>query len=296
LSTRTHTHAWRGNLALGLAAMAALSFLAPRSLAEDLRRKQEILLGELPSRLASDAPFEPVAKATSGLHVTFEVIDGPAVMDGKNVKLTGSTGLVIVRATQKGDITFQPAVPAERAFAVVAGPFAPSIEVQPVSAQVGVGDQVLLFVEAKGEPMPTYQWRKNGAAVREGGGSKLVINSASPEDAGSYDVVASNDSGRAVSAIARVTVGRRRQVINFPSQGSVISGQSVPLLASASSGLPVEYHVVAGVGTLSGSNLTPQQGSVVVEADQGGNANYEAAAPVTQTFLVTPNATGVHFP
>jgi hypothetical protein len=296
LSTTNHTPAWKRRLALGLAMAAVFSYLAPRAQAEDLRRKQEIILGELPARLAADAPFELAAKATSGLPVTYEIIDGPAVMDGKTVKLTGATGLVIVRATQKGDITFLPAPPAERAFSVVARPFAPSIEVQPFPAQVGVGDQLVLSVEAKGEPTPTYQWRRDGMAVKEGNGRRLVINSAGMEDSGSYDVVATNDLGRAVSSPARVTVGRRRQSISFPAQPSVASGQSIPLTASASSGLPVEYHVVAGSANLSGSTLTAQQGTVVVQADQGGNANYESAAPVTQTFLVTPSVTGARLP
>jgi Ig-like domain-containing protein len=288
--------AWKRRLALVAASLAALCLVAPRSLADDARRKQEIQLGELPQRLVSDAPFTPVAKATSGLPVAFEIVDGPAVMDGKKVRLTGATGLVIVRATQQGNVAFQPATPAERAFSVVARPLAPSIEVQPASAQVGVGEPLVLFAAAKGEPAPTYQWRKNGVAVTDGSAGRLVISSASPDDAGSYDVVATNDSGRAVSVSAQVTVGKRRQSISFPSIGSVTSGQSIPLTASASSGLPVEYRVIAGVATLSGSSLTPLQGNVVVEADQGGNASYEAAAPVTQTFLVMPNASGVRFP
>ena len=155
--------AWIPRLAKGLAALALLVLLLHSASAQDdSRRKQEILLDELPARVVSDAPFQIIAKSTSGLPVALEVVDGPAVMDGKKVRLTGAPGLVIVRATQKGDITFAPAVPAERVFSVRPKPFPPSIEIQPSPASGGVGEQLTLTAAAKGEPMPSSPrlWRQ----------------------------------------------------------------------------------------------------------------------------------------
>jgi hypothetical protein len=43
--------------------------------------------------------------------------------------------------------------------------------------------------------------------------------------------------------------------------------------------------------------MTPSQGgTVVIQASQPGNSSYEAAATVTQTFLVTPSPNGQHIP
>lgn len=58
------------------------------------------------------------------------------------------------------------------------------------------------------------------------------------------------------------------------------------LAAVASSGLPVSY-TVSGPATLSGSTLTVTGvGTVTVTASQAGNANYSAAASVTQSLTV----------
>jgi hypothetical protein len=282
---------------MGLAALASFVLASPSAAAqEDGRRKQEIQMGELPARVVTDAPFEITGKSTSGLTVAFEVVDGPAVMDGKKIRLTGAPGLVIVRATQKGNLTFAPAAPAERVFSVRAKPFPPSIEIQPSPLTAGIGEEVVLSAAAKGEPLPSYQWRHDGMAVSGATGPRLVIPSLSMQDAGSYDVVVTNDAGTATSYSVKVSVGKRRQSILFPSQPALAAGQSVPLTASATSGLPVIYRLVSGTAVLSSSTLTLQQGTVTVEADQPGDASYEAAAPVMQTFATTPNATGAQFP
>jgi hypothetical protein len=62
-----------------------------------------------------------------------------------------------------------------------------------------------------------------------------------------------------------------------------------PLSATASSGLPVTFSVLSGPAVITGGNtLTPSGlGTVVVAADQPGNATYAAAAEVTQTVVVT---------
>ena len=65
-------------------------------------------------------------------------------------------------------------------------------------------------------------------------------------------------------------------------------GGSLALSASASSGLPVAF-AVSGPATLNGSTLTfTGAGSVTVTASQAGNATYNAAADVIQTFAVQP--------
>jgi hypothetical protein len=58
--------------------------------------------------------------------------------------------------------------------------------------------------------------------------------------------------------------------------------------ASASSGLPVSFHIVSGPATIAGDTVTiTGAGTVVVEATQPGDANYSPATPVDQSFVVT---------
>jgi Immunoglobulin I-set domain len=274
--------------AAALPFLAALAVLAPGAAAQDGPKKQEIVFQEIPAHTVGDAPFDIVARATSGLPPTLEVVSGPAVLDGKKLSLTGAPGLVIVRASQEGNDAFLPAHAAERAFTVRPRPSAPEILAGPVAAEVEIGDAATLAAQASGEPAPALQWRRNGVPITGATGRTLTIPTAALSDAGSYDVVATNASGSATSAPARVAVVKRSQSISFQSaSSSVAPGQQVSLNASASSGLPVRFEVVSGAGILSGPALTSQGGTVVVRASQPGDGVYAAAMPVTQTFTFT---------
>jgi hypothetical protein len=282
--------------AFRLAALALLAALSPEAAAEDGAKKPEIIFDEIPAHTVGDAPFDIVARSRSGLALTFSVVSGPAVLDGKKVTLTGIPGLVIIRASLESDASKPPAQAAERAFTVLARPSAPAILAGPVAGAAAIGDPVTLSVEASGEPPPSFQWRRNGVPITGATGRTLTISSAAVSDSGSYDVVATNASGSALSAAARVAVGKRRQSISFQSSSSSVpAGQQIPLNASASSGLPVQFDVVSGAGNLNGATLTSQGGTVAVRASQPGDAVYEAAASVTQTFTFTA-ALGQHPP
>lgn len=286
----------RAAIFLRLLAAVAFSAAGARASAEDSRRSQEIVIPEIEARTVGDVPFELTAKATSGLPVTLEVLSGPAVLDGRKLRLTDATGLVIVRATQRGNSSFQPATPAERAFSVNPRPAAPKFISGPASATVDIGGIIVLSATVSGEPKPGLQWRKDGTPVEGAREHALTIPSATLADSGAYDVVASNPSGTATSPSARVAVGKRHQSISFQGATTAIAGQQIPLGADASSGLPVHFEVVSGTAVLNGSLMTAQAGAVVVRASQDGDADYEAAAPATRTFMISAAQAGSRFP
>ena len=81
---------------------------------------QFIEFDAIPDKLVFDQPFQINATATSGLPVSFEVVEGPATLNGDIVTLTGEEGTVKIRATQPGDGTQWQAAPAvNRTFEVV---------------------------------------------------------------------------------------------------------------------------------------------------------------------------------
>lgn len=80
---------------------------------------QAISWAQLPNHLTTDAPFTLEAEATSGLTVMYEVLSGPATVDGSTLTLTGQAGEVIVEATQPGDDTYDPAEAIQNAFMVI---------------------------------------------------------------------------------------------------------------------------------------------------------------------------------
>lgn len=83
--------------------------------------------------------------------------------------------------------------------------------------------------------------------------------------------------------------GTLTQTITFPAVGSVVVGQTVTLVASASSKLPVTYAITSGPATLSGNKVKfTAPDAVVITASQAGNASYAAAKPVSIRVVVDP--------
>jgi sugar lactone lactonase YvrE len=97
----------------------------------------------------------------------------------------------------------------------------------------------------------------------------------------------------AVSGIG--IIGTTPQTITFPQPTSPLAINTVLALnATSTSGLAVTYSVISGPGTLSGSTLSATSvGSVVVEADQIGNATYAAATPVRITVATAAQTVAV---
>lgn len=99
------------------------------------------------------------------------------------------------------------------------------------------------------------------------------------------DFLATNTNGKGVSCnIDLRAIAEPNQTITFPpieTKGM----ESIPLVATASSGLPVEFSVVSGPATIAGNILTPtDKGTVVIRASQPGNSEFTAAIALQQTI------------
>lgn len=71
------------------------------------------------NKLNTNPDFELEAIATSGLEVIYEILDGPATVEGNIVSLTGDTGIIVVSANQPGDGSWAPAGEVLQSFLVV---------------------------------------------------------------------------------------------------------------------------------------------------------------------------------
>ncbi len=111
--------------------------------------------------------------------------------------------------------------------------------------------------------------------------------------AGTYLLTASfqpEDSARVAPAqiSTLLVVEQAEQSIEFPGLAPVSDlSSTIALGASASSGLPVSYEVVAGPAIMEGDRLRATgPGTVVVRARQSGDGNHLAAAPVDRELVV----------
>lgn len=75
-----------------------------------------------------------------------------------------------------------------------------------VLTSVAVGAKVTLTVSASGYPAPTFQWTKAGVPIAGATGSTLALPSVTTADSGTYNAIATNDLGWALSNDLVLTV------------------------------------------------------------------------------------------
>nr|WP_295864043.1 MBG domain-containing protein [uncultured Chitinophaga sp.] len=245
---------------------------------------QSITFPVISGKTYGDAAFTLSATASSALPVSYRIVSGPATVNGNTVTLTGA-GMVTIAASQPGNTAFKPAAPVNRTFNV---------------------DKAALTVTAKNDTR-TY----NGAAYTGGNGAAYTgfVNgdnagrltgtltysgtAQGAVNAGTYAITPaglySNDYTLTYLS-GTLTIQRAAQQITFTAPGNKNQGDAdFPLVATASSGLPVSFGSNnTTVIAVSGSTATVgNAGTAMITASQAGNANYEAAAPVTQTIVVS---------
>jgi hypothetical protein len=71
---------------------------------------------------------------------------------------------------------------------------------------MATGSTVVFSVVAGGQPAPVFQWRLNGQNIQGATGATLVLQNVGTAQAGSYTVVASNNSGSISSGTASLAV------------------------------------------------------------------------------------------
>ena len=80
---------------------------------------QYINMPDIPKQLTINPPYTLKATSSSGLPVSFELVSGPAELNGNVLSLTGKTGKVTIKATQAGNNTWLPAPDVIKTFEVI---------------------------------------------------------------------------------------------------------------------------------------------------------------------------------
>lgn len=132
------------------------------------------------------------------------------------------------------------------------------------------------------------------------GTAKTVLLDAAYQDlAGNqYAGVLTVNPWTSVVLLKSKTISKLNQVITFPSIATKTYGDPpFALTATSSSALPVSYRVVSGPATITNNIVTlTGAGMVTIEASQAGNATYNAATPVQQSFTVAKASQTINFP
>jgi hypothetical protein len=233
----------------------------------------------VPNHAYGDAPFTVSATSNSSGAITYSVVSGPATISGSTVTLTGAA-TVVLQASEAAAGNYTAGT--QTATFIVAGQ-APTITFTVSNHTYGDAPFTVSATSNSSGAM-TYSVVSGPASIS---GSTVTLTGAGSVVLQASQVAAGNYT--AGTQTATVTVAKESQTITFTTLTSPVTyGVSpIALSASASSGLTMAFSVLSGPGTISGSTLTIiGAGTVVVAANQAGNANYAAAMQVTQSIVV----------
>jgi hypothetical protein len=251
-----------------------------------------------PSAAAVGGTYTVAATASSGLTVTYSVAPssaGVCTVSGSTVSLTGE-GACTVRANQVGNASYLAAPQVQQTFLVaLAGQTITFSSTPPSGAAPGDPDYAVVATSSSGltvvfsaNPSSAGVCTVSGSTVSLTGAGTCTVDADQPGDA---------THGPAPQVQQSFTIGGPPapsvQSISFtssPPSGAVVGGTGYAVSASASSGLAVTFSsspASASICNVSGSTVSfVGEGTCTVRADQAGNATYQPAPQVSQSFAV----------
>jgi hypothetical protein len=226
----------------------------------------------------------PLPTATSKLPVTFSVKSGPGVMSGTNaIKITGA-GAVVLAANQPGNTNYQSALEVTTSFQILHATQSVA-SFTAIAAQTNGTAPFAVTIPKASSGLPVILSVLSGPAT--------VTNSIVTLTGAGTVVLAANQPGdtnylAAPQVTTSFSVAKGKQTITFAALSTMNEGStSLPLGATASSGLPVSYSSSSTNITISSNMVTILGGgAATITASQGGDANWNAAANVVRTLIV----------
>ena len=246
--------------------------------------------------------YTVTATASSGLSVTFTIDSTAATVcsvSGATVSFT-ATGTCVVDANQAGNSNFNPAPQVQQSFAIGKGSQTITFTSTAPTTAVVSGPTYTVAATGGGSSSPvTFTIDSTAASVCSISGSTVSFTATGT------CVIDANQAGNAnFNAAPQVqqsfAVGKGSQTITFTSKAptKTAPGGTYAVTATASSGLPVTFTIdpaAASVCSISGSTITfTAVGTCVVDANQAGDANFNAAPQVVQSFAVGKAHGGHH--
>jgi hypothetical protein len=226
------------------------------------------------------------AAASSGLTVRFNSPNSNLVSISSNVLTVLGAGTASIVASQDGNSNLSAAIPVTN-----------QLVIEKASATISFSGTNNIVYNGNPQAVAATTAPKNLNVLITYNGS-----SNAPSTAGTYLVVGIvQDSYYQGSNSAFLSILRGSNSIapfsSIPTQTFASNSTLTISPPSASSGLPVTLSVLSGPATISGSTVTfTGTGTVILAADQVGNANYLAASQVTTSFAVSQAAVSTNVP
>ena len=127
------------------------------------------------------------------------------------------------------------------------------IVTQPESTNAIVGDTVTLEVVVEGTEPISYYWYHDGELVEGATESILRLAKSQEADSGSYNVIAQNRDGTAISEIAELMVQEPPQITQLRESLTLLKGESVELGVMVTGSEPLAYQWSKGGEAIEGA-------------------------------------------
>lgn len=174
---------------------------------------------------------------------------------------------------------------------------APKITQQPVAKTAALGSGTDFAVQATGDGVLNYQWKKNGIAMSGQTTASLHLGNMLATDAALYSVTVTNEVGTAASVAARLTLLAPPKIVVKPVATTAKASTSTTLTASASGAGTLKYHWQKDnadiIGAISptfkiASTRTADAGMYRVVVSNAVDTAYSDAVPLTVVIPKPP--------
>ena len=238
-----------------------------------------------PAGAVYNTSFGVAASAPGGV-VTFSS-SGTCSNAGNTFTMNSGTGTCTVQYDQAGNSNYNPAPQVtETVNAQKAGQTITVSTHAPASAVYNAS-----FGVQANAPGGVVSFSSSGACSNTG--NTFTMTSGTGTCSAKYDQAGNSNYNPAPQVTESVNAQKADQTITFNAIADKTDGDpDFDPGATASSGLAVAYSASGSCSIVSGKVHITGPGSCMVDASQGGDSNYNAATPVSQTFSIVSPATG----
>jgi len=254
------------------------------TLGASVQQPQTITFDPFTAKTYGDADLNPGATASSTLPITYASSNQAVatIINGNTIHIIGA-GTTDITAAQAGNTDYSAAMPVVR-----------TLTVNPAALTITAEDKE----KVQGDPLPLFTIIYNGFVNGDDAGDLTTPPVASTaataaSGAGDYPITVSGATAinYAITHVAgnlKITAAKQQQTITFGPLAPKKYGDADFVPATASSGLQVTYTISdPAVATVVNNKIhITGVGTTTITASQGGSANYEAAADVSQSLTV----------
>ncbi|NOS93698.1 MAG: T9SS type A sorting domain-containing protein [Cyclobacteriaceae bacterium] len=251
-----------------------------------VKANQSITFGALASKTFGDATFTLAATTSSNLPVSYSSSNSAvASISGNTVTIIGA-GTSTITASQAGDANFNAATQQQQTLTVNKANQTISFAALPTKL---ITDAPFALTASASSNLPVSFSSSNASVATVSGNTLTIVAVGTSTIAATQSGNANYHAAVAVSHTLTVNAKDNQTITFAPLVDKTLGDSPFLLTASSSSNLSVSYTTVSDKLQINGNQVSiVKAGRASITAAQAGDALFNAAASVTQSFCIKP--------